>query len=200
MKSDKSGAPTVHITVEGHEQDMPLRFKTETDAKPPAPTRITRPRTELGSSYVTTPIAATMIALLGPGILAGSVVFTRDQFKAVKDLYGFKPEGPNKKPPAPKPPKKEDFDVPYKYEDALRNHKKAMEGWDKWEDPKDFHQAGADRNALRHAEADGLRLLAWIAKYVPKGEDPLKTLVQMAMNSGFDVDPSDCTWAEEEDE
>lgn len=61
-------------------------------------------------------------------------------------------------------------------------------------------QAAADRNAFRHAEADGLRLLAWISRFVPAGEDPLKTLVEMAAESGCDVDPEDVMWADEIDE
>jgi hypothetical protein len=59
-------------------------------------------------------------------------------------------------------------------------------------------QAGADRNMVRHAESDGIRLIAWLAKYVPEGEDPLKTLVQLAVDAGWDVDPSDVTWADAE--
>jgi hypothetical protein len=63
-----------------------------------------------------------------------------------------------------------------------------------------FHQAGADRNAFRHAEADGLRLLAWLARHVPSGEDPLKTLVRLAADAGCDVDPADVGWADGEQE
>lgn len=59
-------------------------------------------------------------------------------------------------------------------------------------------QAGADLNALRIAEVDGLRMLAWFAKHVPAGEDPLKTLVTLAVEAGWDVDPSEATWAEDD--
>ncbi|HZL96042.1 MAG TPA: hypothetical protein VFB99_20460 [Vicinamibacterales bacterium] len=72
---------------------------------------------------------------------------------------------------------------------ALRAHAK-------WEDPRAFMQAGADRDVFRHAELDGLRLLAWIARYVPPGEDPLKSLVMLASDAGWDVDPDDVAWAE----
>lgn len=68
------------------------------------------------------------------------------------------------------------------------------------EDLQRLMQAGADRNALRHAESDGLRLLAWLAKYVPAGEDPLKHLVQLASDAGWDVNPEDVAWAESDDE
>lgn len=61
-------------------------------------------------------------------------------------------------------------------------------------------QAGADRNALRQAACDGMRLLAWLAKYVPPGEDPLKTLVQVTARAGFDVSPADIDWADAADD
>ena len=57
-------------------------------------------------------------------------------------------------------------------------------------------QAGAIRNALREASCDGLRMLAWLAKYVPAGEDPVKTLVQLAVEAGFDVPSEDIEWTE----
>ena len=57
-------------------------------------------------------------------------------------------------------------------------------------------QAGADRNMFRHAEHDGLRLLAWLAKWVEPGTDPLKVLVQVAVAAGWNVDPEDAEWAE----
>lgn len=56
-------------------------------------------------------------------------------------------------------------------------------------------QSGVDRNVLRHASHDGLRLLAWLAEYVPKGTDPLKFLVQLTVDVGLDVDHSDAEWA-----
>lgn len=62
---------------------------------------------------------------------------------------------------------------------------------------KKLYQAGADRNAFRHAESDGLRLLAWLAKYLEPGQDPLKTLIQFAADSGVDVEYSDIEYAEE---
>lgn len=60
-----------------------------------------------------------------------------------------------------------------------------------------FHNAGTTRNLLRHAECDGLRMLAWIARFVPKGEDPLRTLIQLAADAGLDVQPEDVDWASE---
>jgi hypothetical protein len=59
-------------------------------------------------------------------------------------------------------------------------------------------QAGADRNLLRQAEEDGFRLLAWLAKYVPAGTDPLKVLIQIASHAGWDVDPEDAAWSNDD--
>ncbi len=58
-----------------------------------------------------------------------------------------------------------------------------------------FAEDGSNRNAMRRAEVDGLRLLAWIAKYTEEGEDPLGTLVELAHNAGWDVDPADVNWS-----
>lgn len=56
-------------------------------------------------------------------------------------------------------------------------------------------QAGSDRNVIREAECDGLRLIAWLAKFVPAGEDPLKTLIQIADEAGCNVSYEDISWA-----
>lgn len=149
---------------------------------------------------VTTPQVALMMQLLGTGPAAEGVIFSRDEFENIKRLYGFVPEKPNQKPPPPKPPEEKSFKLRYQYEDALRKYEQALAAHDKWEDPLPLMQAGADRNAIRHATHDGLRLLAWIAKFVPPGEDPLKTLVQLASDAGFDVDPEDTSWAEDTSE
>lgn len=60
-------------------------------------------------------------------------------------------------------------------------------------------RAGAERNAIRDAEADGLRLLAWFAQYVPAGEDPLKHFIQLCYDAGLTVNGGDLEWATAED-
>ncbi len=158
-----------------------------------------RPMVGGSMAMVTTPRVATMMALLGAGIVRGPIALSRDEFTAVNRLYGFKKKKPNKKPPPPEAPKHEDFvDKPWEYRNAMEAHKRAAEAHANWKDPIDLLQAGADRNAMRHAEADGLRLLAWISKFTPEGSDPLKTLIQFAMEAGVDVDPSDCEWANDD--
>lgn len=156
-----------------------------------------RPRIR-GEGTVTTPRAASTMALLGSGTVTEGIALTRDEFRAINKLYGFVPEKPNKKPPPPAPPIREDFDMSWKYERALEDHKRAMTAHAAWEDPRPVMQAGADYNAVRAAKADGLRLLAWLAKYVPTGEDPLISLIQLASDAGWDVDPEDVAYAEGE--
>jgi hypothetical protein len=41
--------------------------------------------------------------------------------------------------------------------------------------------------------------VAWIARFVPTGEDPLVFLVQAAAACGWDVNPEDIGWAEGKD-
>lgn len=115
----------------------------------------------------TTPRADAAIQLLGSGASKENVVLSRDEFSHVQRLYGYRQE-----------PRPQRTDGDKRRFDTVR-----------------FAQAGADRNAMRHAECDGVRLLAWLARYVEPGSDPLKTLVQMAIDAGFDVDPEDVEWA-----
>lgn len=60
-------------------------------------------------------------------------------------------------------------------------------------------EVGSDRNMFRLAEQDGLRMVAWIARHVEPGDDPLKLLIQMASEAGWDVDPEDYEYASEEE-
>lgn len=143
-------------------------------------------------SYVTTPAAAEVMHLLGAGAVAGSVAMTHDEFTAIKRLYGYTREQPNRRPPRPEPPPSNaDWRKRQQYEDAVA-------AWNKWEDPRHCMQAGADRNAIRHAECDGLRMLAWIAKRLQPDEDPVKALIRMAVDAGWDVDPTDVEWSDED--
>lgn len=147
---------------------------------------------------VTTPRALKTIQLLGPGMRHESVLLSRDEYRAINKLYGLKEEGPNQKPEPPEEPKREDFPDIWTYEKAIKAHEEVLKAMAAWQDPRPLMQAGADRNAMRHVEHDGLRLLSWFAKYVPAGEDPLKHLVQAVVSAGWDVDPEDIEWAEGE--
>lgn len=152
----------------------------------------------------TTPDASVMLGFLGRGHTVGGVAFTNSEWCAVKRLYGYVDEKPRDRPLAPVAPNRADFSDGYPggadYAEACRRHKMAQENHAKWTDPKPFFQAGADINAGRHAEHDGLRLIAWLARYVEPGADPLKTLVYMAIEAGVDVDPADVEWARSDED
>jgi hypothetical protein len=143
-------------------------------------------------STISAPSRRVPIALLGAALSHGNVTISRDEYRALCRLYGFVPEQPNERPPKPAPPPKPDWRTE-------QDHRRAVEAWEKWEDPRPFHQAGADRNLMRHAEADGLRIMAWLAGYVEPGEDPLRALVRVFVE-GYDIDPADVEWAEAEAE
>lgn len=153
---------------------------------------------------MTTPLSATIIELLGHDLSSGGVTLSRSESRAIKDLYGYKAEKPSNRPPeptAPTPPGPSSGpDDAREYRRLMEKYDGAMVNWRKWQDPLPLMQAGAARNAIRDAQVDGLRLLAWIAKYVEPGRDPLKTLVQFADEAGMPVSEEDVEWADEEEE
>jgi hypothetical protein len=152
-----------------------------------------RPQTR-GGGAVTTPHSASMITLLGSGIVSHGLALSRDENRALNKLYGLVPEKPHQRPPKPVFEPDPDLDY-FERQRAETKFKEAVKAWELWEDPRHIMQAGADRNMIRHAQADGLRLMAWFAKFVPAGEDPLKHLIQVVSNGGCDVEPEDIDWA-----
>lgn len=145
-------------------------------------------------SAISAPSQRLSIGLLGPALTHRSVAISLDEHRALCRLYGFVPEKPHTRPPEPAPlgPK-----ATWK---ERQDHETRMRTWKEWEDPRRMYQAGADINMMRHAEEDGLRIVAWLARYVEPGADPLKTIVQMAVEAGWDVDPVDAEWAESDGE
>lgn len=139
-----------------------------------------------------------MLQLLGGQEFEG-VDFTTDQFRAIQRLYGFVPEKPNKKPPPPVMP-----ELPTDRWEATKvreDHARALEAHKNWQDPRVMMQAGADRNAMRAARHDGLRVMAWLSRHLAPGQDPVKVLIQMANDAGWgDVDPADTDWAEQDED
>ena len=121
------------------------------------------------SIHITTPRSSGLLALLGGGLTYDGLALTKDEVRALQKLYGY--STPQKLPP----PK---------------------EGRDQSQKVEDFHQAGADRNLIRHANLDGLRLVAWLAKFVDEGKDPLAFLVRVMLDAGYDVDIEDTMWVE----
>lgn len=150
------------------------------------------------SSVCVSPHSATSIELLG-GVTRNGVTVSKGEFEAMQRLYRMKQEKQVKRPPEPVPPKSSEFPSDREYAQALSQYEEAHARWRKWEDPSVLLQAGADVGTFRCAEEDGLRMVAWIAKFASPGEDPLKVLVRMAADAGFDAS-SDLGWAEEEEQ
>lgn len=61
-----------------------------------------------------------------------------------------------------------------------------------------FHSAIDTRDLLRLVQRDGLRVMAVLAKFCDAGADPVKVLVQLLWNQGYDVGDL-VEWAAEEE-
>lgn len=141
---------------------------------------------------VTTPASALLVGMLGGHSRAG-ITLSDSEKRWIDRLYGYTPEPKRERGARPEPkPVEGSYEERAKIE---RANKRAEQAWEDWKDPSALMQAGADVNAFRHAAADGLRMVAWIARYLTPGDDPLKALVQLASGAGWDVDPSDLAWA-----
>lgn len=152
---------------------------------------IPRPTTTgaIGGSLCSTPSTATSIALLG-GARYSSVSVSLDEFSALQRLYGCDLDG------AARSARIYAEDA---HSSALAAHEAAMVKRDGWATappaPKApdadgaarFAVAGGSRNLFRHAEADGLRMVATIARFLQPGEDPVRLLVSLMADAGFDV-------------
>lgn len=158
-----------------------------------------RPTTKMGS-MVSAPSAKIANELLGGGMVYQRVHWSRDEVNRLRELYGYKVERPNEKPAPPSAPKRSEFRSDYDYQSAMRRHETELENHAAWTDPVELMQAGADRNMTRYAEHDGLRIVAWLSRYTEPGEDPMKALIRLLIDSGIDMYPSDVTWAMEDDE
>lgn len=55
----------------------------------------------------------------------------------------------------------------------------------------------AEVYAMREASMDGLRMMAVLSSLLEVGEDPVKLLIKMMSDAGYDVDADDLEWAEE---
>lgn len=153
-----------------------------------------RPTTKLGS-LVSTPSAKFANELLGGGLVYQGVHLTQSEVDRLRRLYKYEVERPNEKPAPPIAPNRSDFNSEWDYRSAVSRHEDELRNHAKWQDPNALLQAGADRNMVRYAEHDGLRIVAWLSRYTEPGEDPMKSLIRLLMNSGIDIDPSDVTWA-----
>lgn len=132
------------------------------------------------SVHITTPRNSEVLGLIGGGLVHEGLALTNDEVRALRKLYGY--DEPRKRPRL-----SEEEEPSYEVREQIRKA-------DKSQKVEDFHQAGADRNLIRHAQLDGLRLVAWLAKFVDKDEDPLAFLVSVMADSGMDVDIEDIEW------
>lgn len=121
------------------------------------------------SVHITTPRSSEILGLIGGGLVHEGLALTNDEVRALRKLY----------------------DEPRK---PLLEEEPSYGGRGQSQKLEDFHQAGADRNLIRNAKLDGLRIVAWLAKYVDKNEDPLAFLVSVMADSGMDVDHEDIEW------
>ena len=138
---------------------------------------------------VSTPRVGATMGILGSSCSFEGVHFSRDEHRAMTKLYGFYKEPKQQRPPEPPLPGPESY---YHGEDRAewQARKLAHDKWKKWQDPSNYLQAGADLNMSRRAREDGLRLIAWLARYVEPGEDPLKALIQAAAEVGWAAETS----------
>ena len=150
----------------------------------------TRPTTtgSIGGSLCSTPSAADSISLLG-GERYESVAFSRDECYALQRLYGVDTARAEKEARA--------F-AEAAHREAMARHEAAMvkrSPWDYSPPPPTleadstaaFAVAGAGRNLFRHAEADGLRMVAAMARFLQPGDDPVRVLVALMADAGWDV-------------
>lgn len=87
----------------------------------------------------------------------------------------------------------QDRDIPNYEEYTLRSwadlHQEAL-------DVLSMHNTGDTRNLFRHAESDGLRLMAFLSQFVEPGEDPVRMVASALAEQGYDV----CLDEEDEEE
>ena len=65
-------------------------------------------------------------------------------------------------------------------------------------EPGSLEEAGSFRNLTRLVKRDGMRVMAVLSQFVEQGQDPVKALVQMAADQGYDVGEM-FEWANDED-
>lgn len=150
----------------------------------------------------TTPASREIINFFGSGPGYESFYPTHDEYRNMQKAYGFTEEDLVKLP-VPVKPVHEDyaFHDEISYKNDVKVYEKAVENYDEnCKSMQKFMQSGADRNLYRHVLHDGMRVIAWISKFLQKDEDPLKFIVQLAYTNGFDVSCDDLGWASQSEE
>ena len=156
------------------------------------------------TAAVSTPLSWTMIQLLGSGPMWDGVTVTKTQYQHLRKAYEFD----NKVTDA------QVEDLRASREVQATRHAEKMEEWDarpypaSYEKPplapepfdeqasRNFLTAGEDINLGCHMKRDGMRIIAYLSKWLEPGQDPMKLIVMMASDARFDVDFEDTEWAD----
>lgn len=148
-----------------------------------------------------TPMDATMIQLLGSGGSFEGVTFTRDQLDRLTRVYGYSPEQTERDveesiaahAEALRKQAEEDAKKP-SWQRKAKATRPATAG-----ELRTFYKAGGHLQVLRNAGHDGLRLVAFLSRYLEPDEDPVKMVVRLATEAGYDVDSDVVAWAFEDE-
>ncbi len=151
-----------------------------------------------GGSVCAIPSDASVIQLLGGEMYEG-LTFTTDQMRRLERFYGFDFKKARKEAAAY---------AQEAYEAQVKAHEEMLadpeiRDWQKEQAraPTPPHpnvgmlnEAGSQRNMFRCVRMDGMRLMAAMSSYLEDGQDPVKLLLQLMIDAGYDV-PSDVDWA-----
>lgn len=143
-----------------------------------------------GTSLYSTPSSRETIALLGGGEQYQGVTISRDEQAALGayyeyDLSSIGPDVPPPSPPTP-PPSDSTWTEREAYKRALADHERAVARHDPQGQHK-FQLKGAQLHMAREASSDGLRVMAWLARFLRPGDDPVQFVAQLAADAGMDT-------------
>ena len=156
-----------------------------------------------GTSLYSTPSSRDMCALLGGGEQYQGVTISRDEQAALGAYYEYDLSrvGPDVSPPSPPPPPPNDATWIERdaYKRALADHERAVARHDPQGQHK-FQLAGAQLYMAREASSDGLRVMAWLARFLRPGDDPVQFVAQLAADAGMDTRGDELLGDDEQDD
>jgi len=157
-----------------------------------------RDRPGLPETVASTPYSMAMIELFGGASFEG-VSFSLDEYRAMEKVYSMDATASGEEAAA--------FSKEI-YEKALKEYEAKMADpslsrWEKeklrkpappdLEGVKTLFKKGSQRNLMRYAREDGLRLMGVLSRYLESGEDPVKLVLRLMVDVGYDV-PEDFDW------
>jgi len=147
-----------------------------------------------------TPFDKTSIALLGGHTFEG-VNFTLDQAKRLRDFYGLDPNFEKRSVQwSVEAREKERERIEAENEAKAPFQTKQIPPPLSEDDKRGmlrFYEAGRDVGCFRRARTDGLRVMAYLSKFMEKGEDPVRFIQGLCADAGYDA-PDE--WGDDEDE